>query len=56
MMHTLNNLLTQYCQLFGYSSCRNLTALDIFLLTTIGMFVVLALATVLKRIVTGISH
>ena len=56
VMHTLNSLLTQYCQLFGYSSCSNLTALDVFLLATVGMFVLLAVATVLKRIFTGISH
>lgn len=55
-MNTLYNLLTQYCQLFGYSSCRNLTALDIFLLSVIALFVVLVVATVLKRVFTGISN
>ena len=55
-MHTLYSLLTQYCQLFGYSSCRNLTAVDIFLLFVIAVFVVVVIATVSKRIFTGISH
>ncbi len=56
VMDAFYNLLTQYCQLFGYSSCSNLTALDIFLLSIIALFVVLAVATILKRAFTGISH
>ena len=55
-MHKAYSLLTQYCQFFGYSSCRNLTAVDKFLLFAIGSIAVLAVAGIPKRILTGISH
>jgi hypothetical protein len=47
-MHILYNLLTQYYQLFGYSSCRNLTAVDKFLLFAIEGIAILIVAEILN--------
>lgn len=55
-MNTLNDLLNQYCQLFGYSSCSNLSFAEMFFLGAVSVLAILAVATFLKRVITGISH
>ena len=55
-MHTLNSLLNQYCQLFGYSSCSDLSSGEMFFVGAVGVLAILALVTFLQRIITGISH
>ena len=42
-MYIINSLLTKYCQLFGYSSCTNLTVVDTFFLAAGGLLVILSL-------------
>ena len=54
-MPRINSLLTKYCQIFGYSSCTNLTLVDTFFLAAVGLLMVLAIASLLKWFYMGIS-
>ena len=55
IMNTLNRLMNQYCQLFGYSSCNNLSLIEKFLLSAVAVIVLMVIFGILKRVVTGIS-
>ena len=54
-MNTLHSLMTQYCQLFGYSSCNNLSLIEKFLLIAVVVVVFMIVAGTVKRIITGVS-
>ena len=39
-MDFINNLLTGYCQLFGYASCSDLDSVEILVLVAIAILVI----------------
>lgn len=55
-MTILSNLLTTYCQLFGYSSCRGLSWMEIGFLIAIAAFSILVGVSFIRRVVTGIRQ
>ena len=55
-MYVINNFLTWYCKLFGFSSCTGLTVVETFFLAAVGALVVFALIRVLKWFYRGISR
>lgn len=54
-MDTINALLTEYCRVFGYSSCSNLSLAEKSFLIAVGALVLLVIASVICRMVTGVS-
>jgi hypothetical protein len=55
VMDTLNGLLTEYCRVFGYSSCSDLTMAETAFLIAVGALVIIIVATVFRRVFTGVS-
>ena len=53
-MDIINNLLTDYCQLFGYSSCNNLGVVEILVLLAVAVFVAIVAFRLLRWIFKGI--
>jgi hypothetical protein len=53
-MNIINNLLTEYCQLFGYASCSNLSLVEILVLAAIAIFVIAVIFRLLRWIFKGI--
>lgn len=53
-MDIINNLLTRYCQLFGYASCSNLSWVEILVLLAISIFAMAVIFRLLRWIFKGI--
>jgi len=52
----INNLLTSYCKLFGFSSCTGLTVVETFFLAAVGALVAFAIVRLIKWFYRGISR
>ena len=53
-MTILNDLMTSYCQLFGYSSCGGLSWAEIAVLVAVGALVLIVGFRFARRIITGV--
>ena len=54
-MDTFNGILTEYCRVFGYSSCSDPTMAETAFLIAVGVLVLIVVATVFRRVFTGVS-
>jgi hypothetical protein len=52
-MTVINNFMTSYCQLFGYVSCSNLSAVEILVLAAIAIFAMAVIFRLLRWILKG---
>jgi hypothetical protein len=55
-MYIFNSFLTEYCKLFGFSSCIGLTVVETFFLAAVGALVAFALVRLIKWFYRGISR
>jgi hypothetical protein len=53
-MATLDGILMRYCEIFGFSSCYGLSWTESSCLIAVGVFVLVVIGSVVRRVVTGI--